>query len=406
MLATTNNTETMTNELTEVFLKEIKTFYTECYGEYGQICKCKFIENNTYVLSHCVPMRIQNWELLKAFAAKANVSVIDAIKSEYVYYCHCCGQDMENTDMKGQMYCSETCENAIETYGYMCYFDDCLMCKNEREETPPFLDRIRKFCYLSNLNDTNHKRSGFGVWSFRELEGIAARENITLQEALVFQNTGCLSSSCGRAVTSPKHCLAPMSEDSCAECAECQRADADLVCTSCETWQYCNYAVCFKCHYKHEYSTCVQHFAANDEVNSVALQIEQLSSDNKSQLNEYAHDYGVTLEEAFEKQQYCHSCTNYVVPLTYGPGHQFCGARCEVHYEMKPLDVRCPRCGGERENCALCDGEVFYFNQEVAKREMELEARGPILAAAMAYKELLVYNEIFASLIDLTTYLY
>lgn len=403
MLATTHITKTMTNELS---LKEIKAFYTECYGEYGQICKCRFIENNTYALSHCEPMRIQNWELLKAFAARANVSVIDAIKSEYVYYCHCCGQDTENADMKGEMYCSETCENAIETYGYKCYFDDCLMCKNEREETPPFLDRIRKFCYLSNLNDTIHKRSGFGVWSFRELEGIAARENITLQDALVFQNTGHLPSSEGRAVTSPKHCLVRMSEDSCAECAECQRADADLVCTSCETWSYCNYAVCFKCHYKREYSTCVQHFAADDEVNSVALQIEQLSAENKSQLTEFAHDYGVTLEEAFEKQQYCHTCTNYVVPLTYGPGHQFCGVRCEVHYEMKPLDVRCPRCGGERENCALCDGEVFYFNREVAKRERELEERGPILAAAIAYKELLVYNEIFDSLVDLTTYLY
>lgn len=399
----------MTNELKEmslkdVYLAEIQTFYTECYGEYGQICKCKFIENNTYALSLCEPMRIQNWGLLKAYAAKANVSVVDAIKSEYVYYCHCCGQDMVTADMKGQIYCSSDCEYAIETDKCACYFDNCLMCKEDREARPAFLERIQRFCYLSNLNDTNHKRGGFGVWSFRELEGIVKQScnATTLQDALRFQNT---YHKAGYIVTSPKHCLTPMEEDTCVECMECQRADADLVCASCETWEFCNYAVCFKCHYKHEYSTCIQHFAANDEVNSVALQIEQLSSENKSQLTEYAHDYGVTLEEAFEKQQCCHSCTNYVVPLTYGPGHQFCSARCEVHYEMKPLDVRCPRCGGERENCALCDGEVYYFNQEVARRERELDERGPVLAAAIAYKELLVYNEIFASLNDLAAYL-
>lgn len=383
--------------LTEVLLKEIRSFYTECYGTFANMCKCQFIESSQYE-----PTRIQNWKLLKAFAAKANVTTVDAIKHNYAYYCHCCGQDMNVADMKGQMYCSSDCEYAIETEKHACYFHNCLMCKEDREATPPFLDRIKRFCHLSDLNETHIKKGGFGIWSFRKLEDAAARENITLQDALVLQNTGRLTSSCGRAVTLSKHCLAPISEDSCAECMECRRTDADLICTSCEMGFDCQYSICFKCHY----STCVQHFAANDEVNSVALQIEKLSSENKSELTEYAYDYGVTLEEAFEKQQYCHTCTNYVVALTYGPGHQFCSARCEVKHEMKPLDVRCPRCSGEREDCPLCDGEVYYFNQEVSKREREMEARGPILAIAMVYKELLVYNEIFASLIDLTDYLY
>jgi hypothetical protein len=129
--------------------------------------------------------------------------------------------------------------------------------------------------------------------------------------------------------------------------------------------------------------------------------IDDLFIDDKADLFKYAHDYGVTIMQAYRKQHKCHNCKADVLPHTFGPGHQFCSARCEVIFEQKPFDEFCLRCDGESIDCRRCKGEIFYLNLEVTKRENELSVKEPILATIHVFKDLLVYNEIFGCLPDL-----
>lgn len=370
-------------------LNEIDEFYLEYYGRYNSLSCCLFIEGNT---RKCPldNLRIHNWKLMKSYAARANLSVKDVEKHKYIYYCHCCGQDLEYIDMKGEMYCSYECENAIETDGYMCHFNDCLMCQDKQVfDTAPFLERISKFYYLCGFNESYNKWDGFGVGYFRKLENIAAIKNITLQEARTFDITGELPFY----ETHP-HPLIQIAADFCVGCARCQYADADLTCGE------CNYSACFNCYYTTVYTNCVSCFNNNAIIEDMQA-IEQLFVDDKADLAQYAHDYGVTMLQAYRGQHSCHLCKKDVTPHSFGPGHQFCSARCEVIFEQKPFSDNCIRCKGERINCNLCDGEVLYLNLEITKRERELMVREPVLATIHVFKELLVYNELFGCLPDL-----
>ena len=312
-------------------LNEIDDFYLEFYGKYNSNSCCKFIEsscNNRSLLDH---LRVQNWKLMKSYAANANISVNNAHKFEYLYRCHCCGEDLENVNMKGHMYCSDECETAIENDGYKCHFSECLICQDEKVDTPPFLERIKQFYYLSGYKNTFLNQSGgFGVSLFRKLENIAAIENITLQEARTFPSVRKL-----------------------------QDFEKSRSC------------------------------------------IDNLFIDDKADLFKYAHDYGVTITQAYRKQHQCHNCKADVLPHSFGPGHQFCSARCEVIFEEKPFDENCVRCNGESSDCRRCKGEIFYLNLAIANRENELSVKEPILATIHVFKDLLVYNEIFGCLPDL-----
>ena len=161
---------------------EIANFY-KTYNGY-----CHFIEGDNH-FGDSEGLRRKNWELMKEYAANANISVFDAIDRNYVYYCHCCGQDLEYAYSKGEMYCSYECECAIEIEGYKCNFYDCLMCQNIRTDKPPFLEQINKFYYLTGCGGKPYNMSGNGVFRYRRIEEKAERYNMTMQEARSYCNT-------------------------------------------------------------------------------------------------------------------------------------------------------------------------------------------------------------------------
>lgn len=295
---------------------EITNFYETYIGS------CPFIE------SECDELRIKNWELMKAYAAKANVSVFDAQDREYLYYCHCCGQDLDSAYAKGEMYCSLECECAIEDDGYKCNFHDCLICQEEREHTPPFLEKIKKFYYLSGCASNDN----YGVHYYRHIEEIALHENMTMRDAFSFIIT-----------------------------------------------------------------------ARRPKVSALeSFELFELSKDDMNNLETYARDYGVTLSQAYKAQHKCQHCFADVLPETYGPEHQFCNAWCNVCYDVKPHHKECAICQGNEEDCRACNGEVYYLNQEVLRREQF----NAVDAAAFAFQELNIYNQVYDSLFDLSEYIF
>lgn len=183
---------------------EIANFYKTYRGS------CPFIEGDTYRCD-CEVSRIRNWERMKSYAAKANVSVYDANDRNYLYYCHCCGQNLDFANAKGQMYCTFECEMAIEDGGYKCNFHNCLMCKDVRTETPPFLDKIKKFYYLYGYGGESYSMSKYGVFYYRHIEDVAIHEHMTMQDAWSFILTA------RRPVKQPLEKLPELSEDDMAD---------------------------------------------------------------------------------------------------------------------------------------------------------------------------------------------
>lgn len=178
-----------------VCLKEINDFYETHYnGKHA----CAFIEGviRRPDVDEC---RISKWKLLKSYSAKANIPEYEAL--EYIENCHCCGETLSLNKDEG-IYCSYTCETAIEKDGYCCYFNDnnnnnnCLICNTAmRPKTPnipPIVKRIKKFYYLSGYNfmtgynfmiNNNSRREG--VKTFESADLYRIRYNITLQEAFI-----------------------------------------------------------------------------------------------------------------------------------------------------------------------------------------------------------------------------
>ena len=62
----------------------------------------------------------------------------------------------------------------------------------------------------------------------------------------------------------------------------------------------------------------------------------------------------------------------------------------------------CDYCQGNEEDCPDCEGEVYYLKQKVLKRE-QLKS---VVAAAFAFEELKIYNQVYDSLFDLSEYLF
>lgn len=300
---------------------EIAEFYKTYRGT------CPFIEGDGCYRSDCEITRVRNWELMKNYAAKANVSVLDAHERNYLYYCHCCGQNMDYANSNGKMYCTLECEYAIEVDGYKCNFYNCMMCKEEREDTPPFLENIRTFYYLTGCSS---QMSNYGVFYYRNMEEIAQRYNMTLQEARSYSNT-----------------------------------------------------------------------ARRPEVRPME-HLPELSRDDQFDLETYARDFGVTLAQAYAAQHKCQYCLREVAPKTFGPSHQFCSLWCDVCYETQPEYEYCDYCQGNEEDCPDCEGEVYYLKQKVLKRE-QLKS---VVAAAFAFEELKIYNQVYDSLFDLSEYLF
>jgi hypothetical protein len=309
--------------------------YTDLSDEIAEFYKgyngsCFFIEEDSYRCD-CEITRVRNWKLMKEYAANANISVFDAHDRDYVYYCHCCGQDMDYANLKGEMYCSIECESAIEVDGYKCNFYNCLICNEEREETPPFLDNMKKFYYLTGCrSNMDYNMSIYGFVHYRRILMNALQYNMTMQEARSYINT-----------------------------------------------------------------------ARRPEIRPME-HLPELSRDDQFDLETYARDYGVTLAEAYAAQHKCQYCFTEVVPKTFGPGHQFCSLWCDVCYDVKPESDRCDYCQGANEYCPACDGEVHYLKQEVLRRE-ELNT---VVAAAFAFDELKIYNQVYDSLFDLSEYLF
>lgn len=302
---------------------EIANFYKTYRGS------CQFIEGDTYRCD-CEVSRVRNWELMKSYAAKANVSVFDANERNYLYYCHCCGQNLDFANAKGQMYCTLECELAIEEGGYKCNFYNCLMCQGVRTDKPPFLEQINKFYYLTGCGGKPYNMSGNGVFRYRRIEEKAERYNMTMQEARSYCNTARMPDK------------RPMEH------------------------------------------------------------LPELSKNDQLNLETYANDYGVTLAEAYKAQHKCQYCSVAIVPNIIVPGHQFCSIWCDVCYDVKPENEYCDYCQGNEEHCPDCEGEVYYLKQKVVKRE-QLKT---VVAAAFAFEELNIYNQIYDSLFDLSQYLF
>ena len=309
-------------------LKELAEFYKK---HYTNTYYCSFIEGPS-PNSRTNEQRIELWKILKAYSAKAHISEYRACLENYIEKCHCCGQDLASANALGQLYCSDECEDAIENYGYNCWFSDCFICQNKGTEFPPFLERIKNFWHLIGYDDD----SGYGVNSFKELEDFACDKNLSLLEAYELQ---------------------------------CQISQPIL----------------------------------GDFANTDA--IENLSKDDKADLYQYAHDYGATLLRALHEQHFCKSCDKEMIPCTFGPSHQFCSAKCEIVYYIKPLLHYCARCNGNNKNCPLCDGEIYYIKQNAMRKETDLKSKEPVLATILAFQKLMVYNQIYDSIVELVEYI-
>ena len=378
-------------------LQEITDFYAKYFGGKNEYA---FIEGD---ISRPYPndFRIRQWRALKAYSAKTGLTEYEA--RDYVENCHCCGE-MLYVDLLGQLYCSDECSVAIEHDGYCCYFNDtnkykdgCLVCTRamrvKTTAVAPIVERIKTFYYLSNCN-YRYDNIQFGVNKFRLAETLALKHNITLQEA-------CMSIVNQVPITKVdvhEHLLNPYTFEKRTICEQCQYCFANLIC-ECEE---CRHVVCYDCHYTNIYNKCGEHFRnTTDDI------YDHLSKDDLADLTQYAHDYGVSMERAFHEQTRCHQCEIEVVPQTFGPGHQFCSARCDVLYELKPIwGENCSRCNGTRSNCQWCDGEIYKLYQYIMKKERGIRQNEGILAAIQSLKHLMVYNHLDDCLIDLVEYAY
>jgi len=348
--------------ITTDYLKEIDDFYKTIFRNGRGYIEC--IEGEKDYTRGQAPdlFRIQNWMNLKAYSTRSNISCSDAM--HYIDNCHCCGEYMK---MTGKLYCSAECETAIEKDNYCCYNNvinkkyinmprECLICLNAgraRSKTiPPFVERVNRFCYLAGYSGRpEHDKYKYGVETFRIAETDAEKYNIALLDAFL----GVIGVECNHPLDCP-----------------------DYNCT---------------------YENCV----ARPFYGSTSELIDNLSASDMADLTQYAYDHGVELTRAFQDQHVCRSCTNDVVPQTFGPSHQFCSARCEVIYDTRPFNDDCSRCGGRNQNCYECDGDVFRLYREIAKRENALKT--PFISTINALQDLQIYNQLDDTLIDLVEYL-
>jgi len=377
-------------------LQEITDFYTKYFGGKDEYA---FIEGD---ISRPYPndFRISQWRALKAYSAKTGLTEYES--RDYVENCHCCGE-MLYVDLLGQLYCSDECSVAIEHDGYCCYFNDtdkykdgCLVCTRamrlKTTAVAPIVERIKTFYYLSNYK-YRYENIQFGVNTFRLAEALALKHNITLQEACV----SIVNQVPITKVDVHEHLLTPYIFEERAICEQCQHCFANLIC-ECEE---CRHVVCYDCHYTNIYNKCGEHFRnTTDDI------YDHLSKDDLADLTQYADDYGVSMERAFHEQTRCHQCEIEVVPQTFGPGHQFCSARCDVLYELKPLWEDCSRCNGTRSNCQWCDGKIYKLYQYIMKKERGIRENECILTAIQSLKHLMVYNHLDDCLVDLVEYAY
>ena len=390
------NSDQETNDLEEInYLEEINDFYAQYFG--GQHI-CEFIEGDISRPYHN-DFRISQWRALKTYSAKTGMDVYEA--RLYVDNCHCCGESLD-IGLMGQLYCSAECSFAIEHDGYSCYFnntdkyrDGCFICQcANKTEVAPIVERIKTFYYLCNYNFKNDVIR-YGVNTFRLAEARASRHHITLQEAALSIINQRPISKC----EVHEHPLKPYTFEERAICEQCQHRFANLIC-ECEE---CRHVVCFDCHYANVYNKCGEHFR-NTTVNNA---YGHLSKDDLADLTQYADDYGVSMDYAYDEQTRCHQCEIEVVPQTFGPGHQFCSARCDVLYELKPIwGENCSRCNGTRSNCQWCDGEIYKLYQYIMRKERGIRENEGILAAIQSLKHLMVYNQLDDCLIDLVEYAY
>jgi len=371
-------------------LEEINDFYSKYYGGNHEYA---FIEGD---ISRPYPddFRISQWQALKTYSAKTGMNEYEA--RLYIENCHCCGESLD-IGVLGQLYCSTECSFTIEHDGYCCYFNDCtqncLVCTRAMRvrttAVAPIIERIKTFYYLSNYKN-RYDNSQFGVYTFRSAEALALKHNITLQDA-------CLSIV--RQVPIAKvdvheHPLVPYTFEKRAICEQCQRCFANFICE-----HECQHVVCFDCHYANVYNKCGESLR-----NTTYNVYSHLSQADLADLTQYAYDYGVSMDHAFDEQTRCHLCEINVVPQTFGPGHQFCSARCDVIYELKPELEQCTRCNGNNPNCQWCDGEIYKLHQKIFKKERGIQMNEPILAAIQSLKHLMIYNQLDDCLFDLVEY--
>jgi hypothetical protein len=369
-------------------LEEINDFYAKYFG--GQHVYA-FIEGD---ISRPYPddFRISQWQALKEYSAKTGMNEYEA--RLYVDNCHCCGESLDIGAL-GQLYCSLECSVAIERDGYCCYFNDCspscLVCtRTMRVRTTaiaPIVKRIKTFYYLCNFNN-KYDVIRYGVNTFRLAEARSLRHHITLQEAaLSIINQRPISKT-----DVHEHPLVPYTFIERAICEQCQNRFANLICECKE----CQHVVCFDCHYANVYNEC------GENLRTTTYDVySHLSQDDLTDLTQYADDYGVSMDYAFNEQNRCHQCEIEIVPQTFGPSHQFCSARCDALYELKPFSEYCGRCNGCNPNCQWCDGEIYKLH---LKKERGIRMNEPILAAIQSLKHLMVYNQLDDCLFDLVEY--
>jgi hypothetical protein len=351
--------------ITTDYLKEIDDFYKTYYDGLDRDNECIEGENDYASGKTTDELRIQNWRMLKAYSASNKISCYEA--RYYFNHCHCCGQYMNRS---GYLYCSIECKNIIETDNYCCYNNvinkkyislpkDCLICLNAgraRSKTiSPFVERVNQFYYLTGYDGFSiYDKYKYGVKTFKKAEAHAAKHNISLLNAFL--------AHIGKVCEHPK--------------------------------SYAHYNS-----YKCTYANCV----ARKFRSSADKTIDKLSTSDLNDLTQYAYDYGVELERAFQEQHVCRTCKNDVVPQTFGPKHQFCSAKCEVIYDLTPFNDSCSTCEGRNKNCRMCDGEVYYLCMEIAKKEKELKT--PVLSTIHALQDLLVCNQLDNNLIDLVEFM-
>lgn len=299
------------------------------------------------------------------------------------------------------MYCSPECSIAIEEDGYRCYFNHidkthtgCLVCQRanttdvvKKNVIAPIVEQVNKFYNLSNY-DTEY--TYYGVSTYLTAESDAFKHNVTLREAFI----SLIAKRPILKIDVHEHPLVPYSQPEI--CDQCQNCFANLICEH----EDCQHIVCIDCHYTNIYNNCgVLLHNTSDYIYG------HLSNDDFADLTQYADDYGVSLERAFYEQMRCQECKIDVVPQTFGPGHQFCSARCDAKYELKPMLDHC-RCNGGRSDCKWCGGEIYRLNKKIFKKEIGILENEPILATIQSLKDLMVYNLLDDCLVDFVQYAY
>jgi hypothetical protein len=130
------------------------------------------------------------------------------------------------------------------------------------------------------------------------------------------------------------------------------------------------------------------------------LLLEKYTEEERTQLTNYAEEYGITIDEAIDYQTHCHWCGKTVENPTFDEKeHQYCNKRCWESCEdyWYPCD--------KGEHCRVCQiWEYHKRRYSLTERDFEIAQCEPVLTSIDAFQELRVYAQLYECIPDLVEY--